>query len=63
MDYLLRTMLDDAQPINVRLNAAASLSEMNTLKNFGYFQASMRARVIYEDALEAYKTSFEGSAS
>jgi len=56
-------MLDDAQPINVRLDAAASLSEMNTLKNFGYFQASMRARVIYEDALEAYKTSFEGSAS
>jgi hypothetical protein len=54
-DYLLRTMSDGNQPVEVRLDAAASLSELSTLKNFGFMQACMRARMVYEDALEAYK--------
>jgi hypothetical protein len=62
-DYLFRTMSDEHQPVEVRLDAAASLSEMGTLKNFGYLQACMRVRLVYEDALEVYKISFQRSAA
>jgi hypothetical protein len=59
-DYLLRTKDDESQAIGVRVDAAASLSELSTLRTFGFLQASMRVRMLYEDALEVHKASFKG---
>jgi hypothetical protein len=62
-DYLLRTKDDENQPIGVRIDAAASLSELSTLSTFGFVQASMRVRMVYEDALDAHKAAFKSSQS
>ena len=59
--YLSRVITDENQPIDLRLNAAASLAEMNFMSNQGQAQNYIRFSIAYEDALEIYKRSFANS--
>lgn len=56
--YLSRIITDENQPVDLRLNAAASLAEMNFMSTQGQVQNYTRLSIVYEEALETYKRSF-----